>query len=71
MSIERHGRMILKEKPKKSESDMSQSHFVHHKSHMGYPGLKPGLHGKMSANNSQKHVTASGVTIVYEFKILK
>jgi hypothetical protein len=30
-------------KPKYSEQDLSQCHFVHHKFHMDRPGIKPGL----------------------------
>jgi hypothetical protein len=33
----------LKGKPKNSERNPSQCHFVHHKFHMDWPGCKPGL----------------------------
>jgi hypothetical protein len=29
-------------KPKYSEQNLSQRHFVHHKSHMDLPGIEPG-----------------------------
>jgi hypothetical protein len=33
---------IDKEKPKYSGKNLSQYHFVHHKSHMDRPGIEPG-----------------------------
>jgi hypothetical protein len=34
MSVESHDGMILTGKPKNSEKNLTQYHFVHHKSHM-------------------------------------
>jgi hypothetical protein len=33
---------INRGKPKYSEKNLSQCHFVHYKSHMDWPGIEPG-----------------------------
>jgi hypothetical protein len=39
---ERRWNYIDRRKPKNSEKNLSQCHFVNHKSHMDWPGRKPG-----------------------------
>jgi hypothetical protein len=41
-------------KPKKS---LLQSHFVHYKSHMDWPGENPGISGEIPATNRLSHDT--------------
>jgi hypothetical protein len=43
-------------KPKNSGKNLSQSHFVHHKSHI--PGSNPGLRGGRPTANRLSHDTA-------------
>jgi hypothetical protein len=39
---ERRWNVIDRKNPKNSEKNLSQYHFVHHKSHMDLPGRDPG-----------------------------
>jgi hypothetical protein len=46
-------------KPKNSEKDLSQCHFVHHKSHLLDLGANPGCRGEKPATNCLSHGTTS------------
>jgi hypothetical protein len=52
-------------KPKYSDKNLCQHHFVHHKSHMDYPGSNPGLCGERPANNRLSHGTAGRLKLIY------
>jgi hypothetical protein len=46
-----------REKPKYSGKNLSQCHFVHHKFHMDWPGMNPGLRRERPATNRLSHGT--------------
>jgi hypothetical protein len=48
-----HGGMILTGKPKNSEKNLSQCHFVRHKFHWIDPGTNPGRRGERPATNQE------------------
>jgi hypothetical protein len=41
MSVESHGGMILTGKPTNTKKNLSQCHFIHHKSHVNEFGYRP------------------------------
>jgi hypothetical protein len=56
-----HGGMILTGNPKNSEKNLSQYHFVHHRSHWIDLGANPGCRGEKSVTNRLSHGTANMV----------
>jgi hypothetical protein len=55
---ERRWNDIDRRKPKNSEKNLSQCQFVHHKSHMDWPGSEPGLRVERPLTNRLSHGTA-------------
>jgi hypothetical protein len=52
------------DKPNNSEKNLSQCHFVHHKSHMDWPGANSGLRGERPATNRLSQGTAHSVGLL-------
>jgi len=50
---------LTREKLMYSEKNLYQCHSVHHKPHMDWPGIKPGLCSNRVANSHLKPITAS------------
>jgi hypothetical protein len=50
-----HGGMMLTGKPKNSEKNLSQCHFVHHKYHRTDSGANPGYRGERPVTNRLSH----------------
>jgi hypothetical protein len=58
MNMESHGGMILTGKAEELGGNLSQCHFVHHKSHMDLPGSEPGPLRERPATNRLSYDTA-------------
>jgi hypothetical protein len=54
---------IDKENPKYSKKNLSQCHFVHHKTHKDWPGIEPGFCGERPVTNRLSHGTAMSTNI--------
>jgi hypothetical protein len=55
MSVENYGGMILTRKTEELGENLSQYHFVHHKSHMNLPSANARLRGERPATNRLSH----------------
>jgi hypothetical protein len=58
VNIEQRWKDIDRGKPKDSEKNLSQCHAVHHKSHMGWLGWKPGLRCEKPVTNHLSYGSA-------------
>jgi hypothetical protein len=69
MNMEQWWNDIGRGKPKNSEKNQPQCHFVHHKSHMDWPRREPGLRGERPAINRLSHGTAIVLLLILQNKI--
>jgi hypothetical protein len=56
--MEHRWNAIDREKPKYSRENLSQCHFVRHKSHMDWPGIERGLRDERPVTNRLSHGTS-------------
>jgi hypothetical protein len=58
MNMEQRWNDIDMGKPKDSEKNLTECHFVRHKSHMNWPEREPGPRGEKPATNRLSYGTA-------------